>query len=129
MQGDFANIAEKENVTSQSVIRNVPRGIMSFALECVTNSLATPDELKRWGKRHVSQCPLCKNNGTLHHILNFCPIALNQGRYTWRQNSVLHFMAKTILHEKPDYLKVFEDLPGLDQNGLTIPLLMSSPQI
>ena len=121
MQGDFANIAEKENVTWQSVIRNVPRGIMSFALECVTNSLATPDELKRWGKRHVSQCPLCKNNGTLHHILNFCSIALNQGRYTWRQNSVLHFMAKTILHEKPDYLKVFEDLPGLDQNGLTIP--------
>ena len=84
MQGDFTNllIEEKENVTWQSVIRNVPRGIMSFALKSVTNSLATPDNLKRWGKRHVSQCPLCNNNGTLQHILNFCPIALQQGRYT-----------------------------------------------
>ena len=33
MQGDFANllIEEKENVTWQSTIKNVPRGIMSFA--------------------------------------------------------------------------------------------------
>ena len=118
MQGDFANllIEEKENVTWQSVIKNVPKGIMSFALKSVTNSLATPDNLKRWGKRQVSQCPLCKNNGTLHHILNFCPIALNQGRYTWRHNSVLHFMSKTIMHEKPDDLEVFADLPGLDLN-------------
>ena len=38
MQGDFTNllIEEKENVTWQSVIRNVPRGIMSFALKSIT---------------------------------------------------------------------------------------------
>ena len=123
MQGDFTNllIEEKENVTWQSVIRNVPRGIMSFALKSVTNSLATPDNLKIWGKRHVSQCPLCNNSGTLQHILNFCPVALQQGRYTWRHNSVLHFVSTTIMHEKPEDLEIFADLPGLDQNGGTIP--------
>ena len=51
MQGDFTNllIHEKENVTWQSVIKNVPRGIMSFALNSVTNTLPSPDNLKRWG--------------------------------------------------------------------------------
>ena len=123
MQGEFAKllIEEKENVTWQSVIKNVPRGIMSFALKSVTNSLATPDNLKRWGKRQLSMCPLCNNNGTLHHILNFCPVALNQGRYTWRHNSVLYHISKTILTEKPDTLEILADLPGLNMNGGTIP--------
>ena len=51
MQGDFTNllIQEKENITWQSVIKNVPRGIMSFALNSVTNTLPSPDNLKRWG--------------------------------------------------------------------------------
>ena len=71
MQGDFANllIEEKENVTWQSTIKNVPRGIMSFALNSVTNTLPSLDNLKRWGKRVVSKCPLCQNTGTLEHIL------------------------------------------------------------
>ena len=51
MQGDFTNllIQEKENVTWQAVIKNVPKGIMSFALNSVTNTLQSPDNLKRWG--------------------------------------------------------------------------------
>ena len=123
MQGEFTKllIEEKENVTWQSVIKNVPRGIMSFALKSVTNSLATPDNLKRWGKRQLSQCPLCSNNGTLHHILNYCPVALSQGRYTWRHNSVLYHMTKVILNEKPEALEILADLPGLNLNGGTIP--------
>ena len=123
MQGEFTKllIEEKENVTWQSVIKNVPRGIMSFALKSVTNSLATPDNLKRWGKRQLSQCPLCNNNGTLHHILNYCSVALNQGRYTWRHNSVLYHLAKTILNEKPEALEILADLPELNLNGGTIP--------
>ena len=65
MQGDFAKllIEEKENVTWISIINNVPRGILSFALNSITNSLPTPDNLRRWGKRVVSKCPLFSNHG------------------------------------------------------------------
>ena len=123
MQGDFAKllIEEKENVTWQSVIRNVPKGVLSFALNSVTNTLPSPDNLKRWGKRIVSKCPLCSNTGTLEHILNFCSISLNQGRFTWRHNTVLNYLSNTIIANKPDNLEVFADLPGLDLNGSTIP--------
>ena len=114
-------IEEKENVTWQYIIINVPRGILSFALRSVTNSLPTPDNLQRWGKRQVSKCSLCSNKETLEHILNFGSIALNQGRTKWRHDSVLNFLTESILTGKPDSLKVFAELPGLDLNGFTIP--------
>ena len=59
MQGDFTKllIEEKENVTWKSIIRNVPGGILSFALNSATNTLPTPDNLRRWGKRLVSVYP------------------------------------------------------------------------
>ena len=61
MQGDLPQllIEEKENITWQSLIRNMPRGVLSFALNSTTNTLPTPDNLRRWGKRLVS------NHGTL----------------------------------------------------------------
>ena len=115
MQGDFTN------VTWQAVIKNVPRGIMSFALNSVTNTLPSPDNLKRWGKRVVSKCPLCNNTGTLEHILNFCQVALTQKRYNYRHDSVLNHLARVIIENKPDNIEVYADLPDLDLNGSTIP--------
>ena len=123
MQGDFAKllIEEKENVTWQSWIRNVPRGVLSFALKSSTNTLPTPDNLVRWGKRRLAKCPLCSNHGTLEHILNFCSISLTQGRLTWRHDSVLNHLTRSILQDKPDNIEIFCDLPGFDLNGSTIP--------
>ena len=123
MQGDFAKllIEEKENVTWQSIIRNVPRGVLSFALNSSTNTLPTPDNLRRWGKRVVSKCPLCSNNGTLEHILNWCSVSLTQGRFTWRHNTVLNHITRTMLENKPENLEIYADIPGLDLNGSTIP--------
>src|SRR3954452_20628789 len=45
---------------------------------------------KLWGYIDVATCALCGGKQcTLHHILVNCPFALNQGRYTWRHDSVL----------------------------------------
>ena len=123
MQGDFAKllIEEEENVTWKSIINNVPRGVLSFALNSSTNTLPTPDNLKRWGKRMVSVCPSCGNHGTLEHILNFCSVSLNQGRYTWRHNSVLNHITNMILQNNPSTLEVFSDISGYDINAGTIP--------
>jgi hypothetical protein len=122
-QGDFGKllIEEQNAVTWQSIIRKVPRTVMSFAIRCSTNTLATPDNLRRWGKRRISQCPLCSNEGTLDHILNFCPVATDQGRTTWRHNSILEHVRTSIVPNKPEHLEVFTDLPGCSINGATIP--------
>ena len=106
MQGDFTKLLmeEKENVTWKSIINNVPRGVLSFALNSATNTLATPDNLRRWGKRMASKWPLCSDHGTLEHILNFCSISLNQGRFTWRHNTVLSHITNTIVQNKPEHL-------------------------
>ena len=112
---------EQNAVTWQSIIRKVPRTVMSFAIRSGTNTLATPDNLKRWGKRRISDCPLCSNIGTLEHILNGCKISLEQGRMTWRHNSILSHVRTSIMQNKPDHLEVFADLPGCDINGATIP--------
>ena len=124
MQGDFTNllIEEETSVTWQSIARKMPRNVMAFAARLATNSLASPDNLKRWGKRKMGRCPLCSApNATLAHITNMCTVALNQGRFTWRHDSVLHHLTKVIKTLTTCGTEVFADLPNLRINGGTIP--------
>ena len=82
-RGDFFNllIEEQENVTWKSISNNMPKGSLSFALKACTNGLNTPDSLKRWGIRKFNRCELCGNQSNLEHILKWCPVAQNQGRF------------------------------------------------
>ena len=93
-QGDFGQllIEEKTNVTWKSYSNNIPKGILSFAIKSSVNGLNTPDNLKRWGIRKMNKCDLCKNRSDLEHILNWCPVASNQDRFTWRHDSVLNYL-------------------------------------
>ena len=108
-------------MTWQSIAYNVPRGILSFALKASTNCLNTPDNLKRWGKKQLANCALCKNYCTLLHILNYCSISLNQGRFTWRHNSILNYLISVLKSVKPVAIEILADLPGLTMNGSTVP--------
>ena len=49
LQGDFAKllIEEEENITWKSIVNNIPKGVLSFALKSAVNGLPTPDNLKR----------------------------------------------------------------------------------
>ena len=49
----------------------------------------TNSNLMRWNKSADDSCPLCSRKQTLSHVLNDCPVALYQHRYTWRHNKVL----------------------------------------
>ena len=122
-QGDFLKllIDEKENVTWQSISNNIPKGVLSFALKACSNGLNTPDNLKGWGIRKTDKCDLCKCRSSLEHILNWCPVALNEGRFTWRHNSVLNHFAITIKKIATPNLEILADLPSLWLNGGTIP--------
>lgn len=122
-QGDFLKLLmdEKENVTWQSISNNIPKGVLSFSLKACSNGLNTPDNLKRWGIRQTDKCELCKCRSSLEHILNWCPVALNEGRFTWRHNSVLNHFAITIKKNSNQSIEILADLPSLWLNGGTIP--------
>ena len=124
LQGDFTKllIEEKESITWQSIIRKMPRNVLSFAARMSTNSLATPSNLVRWGKRKLGTCPMCSYpNATLAHITNVCPVSLNQGRFTWRHKSVLLQLLKHMKSQLTIETEVFADLQGWQINGGTIP--------
>ena len=131
LQGEFTKllIEEQSSVTWQSIIRKMPRNVMSFAARLSTNSLATPSNLVRWGKRKMGSCPLCHNkNATLSHIVNFCPVSLKQGRFTWRHDSVLQHITRTVKNLLTPNTDVYADLDGWKINAGTIPadILVSS---
>ena len=130
IQGDFLNllISEQSNVSWQSIIYGVPRGVMQFAMRSATNTLATPDNLKRWKKTASDTCKMCVNQNsrpykaTLFHILNHCAAFLGDGeRFKYRHDSVLSYITLTLKENKPEHIQIFADLDGHKVNGLTIP--------
>ena len=55
---------------------------LSFSLRVITNTLPTPDNLRRWGQLTTdTSCPLCGRKATLRHILNgILPVRQRQRR-------------------------------------------------
>ena len=124
MQGDYmALIMEEGNcITWKSFLWDVPQGVLKFAINAGINTLPTLDNLKRWGKRVNDRCPFCGNIQTLLHVLSNCSVALDQGRYTWRHNSVLSSIIDVIRPRLKAGFVLFSDLPGLQApHGGTIP--------
>jgi len=64
--------------------------VIAFVLNAQINSLKTPDMMQLWGYVPSACCVFCgAEKCTLHHVLVNCKHALEQGRYTWRHDSVL----------------------------------------
>lgn len=73
------------------MLAGLPVGQPSFLLRAGADCLPTPMNLCRWNYRMSNSCPLCQSsNATTAHILNECLEALNQGRFSWRHDSVLN---------------------------------------
>ena len=101
---------------------DVPQGVLKFAINAGINTLPTFDNLRRWGKRVNDRCPFCGNVQTLAHVLNICSVALEQGRFTWRHNSVLLSIIEFIRPILNDGFSLFSDLPGFQApHGGVIP--------
>jgi zinc-binding in reverse transcriptase len=93
MQGDWTkwNNLMAQDLNWKKILYQQGSHLLKFYLNATTNTCATPDNLKRWGKAIDGQCQVChKRQATLGHILNLCSPALQQGRYLWRHDSVLH---------------------------------------
>jgi hypothetical protein len=70
VQGNFLDLLHVENshITWRSLIYNLPRGILKFAINASIDTLATNAYLKRWGKCRNARCDLCGGRETLHHV-------------------------------------------------------------
>ena len=71
--------------------------------------------------RKTDKCALCKNPSSLQHILNWCPKALKEGRFTWRYNSVHSHFAANLKRNIKEGQELYSDLPQFWLNGGTIP--------
>ena len=126
-QGQMLSLLEQEgqDVSWKSTIFRVPRGVMAFAVRAGTNTLATPDNLARWGRPVSKTCSLegCDVTCTLGHLLSACPKSLD--RFTFRHDSVLSHLLNTIVQRKKEGVEVYADLNGWRVNGGTVPQEMA----
>ena len=63
-------------------VGNLTSTSMKFILNAASDTLPHNCDLKLWGRRVSSVCPLCGQHQTLLHVLNNCPVALELRRYS-----------------------------------------------
>ena len=74
-----------------ALLMAMPANLISFCLASTYDTLLSPINLKRWRITTEAMCTLCsKDVCTTAHILGACKVALQQGRYTFRHDTVLH---------------------------------------
>ena len=112
---------EEEDIAWKSSIYRVPRGVMAWAVRASTNTLATPDNLARWGRPVDLKCSMegCSAPNTLGHLLSCCKKALD--RFKTRHDYVLKHLLDEIVKKNKEGLKVYADLNGWRVNSGTVP--------
>ena len=89
---------------------NLPTNIFNFTIRYLNNTLANKKNLYMWKLAATPDCSFCLQSESLLHVVAGCKSYLEQGRYTWRHNTVLKFLAQTLPSLQPS--KLFVDLPG-----------------
>ena len=89
--------ASQSTTTLWSIVhQKMPKNIFNFTLKYLNNTLATRKNLCKWSIVQSSACSFCLQSETLQHIVSSCKMYLEHGRYTWRHDSVLNFIAKSL---------------------------------
>ena len=114
VQSKFGCSAELESSckTWNRLLAGFHPGQLSFLLQAASDTLPTAINLWRWSVQCDSKCLLCDSSRpTTAHILNGCPVALNQQHYTYRHNQVLSALAMlTNAFADCPSIQVFADL-------------------
>ena len=106
----FKNSLPRLTSTWSSVQGNLPKNIFNFTVLYMNNTLATRKNLLLWKLSQTSDCSFCLLPESLLHVVAGCKVYLEEGRYTWRHNSVLNFVAVSLQSVKGATL--FVDLPS-----------------
>ena len=97
-QGSFfsavvSQALSKLNSLWSSAQGTLPKNIFNFTVKYINNTLPTKKNLCRWGVSSTSDYSLCVKTESLIHVVAGCTY-LNDGRFTWRHDSLLQFIAK-----------------------------------
>ena len=65
-----------------------------------------------WGQTNDDRCTFCSQSESLLHVVAGCKSYLEEGRYTWRHNSVLLFLSKMLAKAKD--IQLFADHDDFD---------------
>ena len=93
-----------KDLTWNKLLYGYSEKLLKFVLNSNLQTMATPDNLRRWNILKDAPCGLCtKFNVGLSHILAGCPWVLNaenklsrEDRINWRHNCVLSGLAKVV---------------------------------
>lgn len=123
LQGNFYRLLELQlsDQNWNSIVYNLPRGVLKFVLNSILDTNPTNANLARWGKRINSRCALCGSYETLLHTLNACKKSLDQGKFTWRHDNILSFVYEHIVKNltAPSQFSIIVDLPDIPKNNHT----------
>ena len=89
---------------------SLPKNSFNFTVRYLNNTLANRTNLQKWKLSSSPDCSFCLKPESLLHIVASCKSYLEDGRYTRRHNSALHFIASTLQGIK--YSTMYADLPG-----------------
>ena len=93
----------------KEVLYGFSPSMLSFWLNSIQDTLPDPVNLRRWGKAFEAKCGLCGwSNCSQIHILCSCRIALEQGRISWRHDSILNVIVKWMKIGKVQATKSFK---------------------
>ena len=98
------------NSLCSSAQSKLPKNIFNLSIRYLNNTLADRVNLYKWKLSQSSDCSFCLCPEYLLHVVSGCNSHLEEGRYTWRHNSALHFVASTLQSVRNSSLYV--DLPG-----------------
>ena len=87
----------------------LPKNIFNFTIRYINNTLPTLKNLAKWGISSSQECSFCLKSETLGHVVAGCKNYLDEGRYTWRHDSILHFLAKSL--KTVNQSSLYADLP------------------
>jgi hypothetical protein len=94
------------------ITEDMTTNIFKFARKALIFSLPTNTNLNRWKKTTTDECPLCNRKQTQLHVLNNCATAANDGRYTWRHDSILYTIMHYINQLANEGYEIYADLNG-----------------
>ena len=99
-----------------TVQQNMPRNIFNYMIKHLNNTLPTKKNLNKWSLSDSPSCSFCLSPETLQHVVSSSNSYLMDGRYTWRHNSVLLFLARSF--SSLENCSLYADLPFFSSHSL-----------
>ena len=123
LQGEWHKLIHLQSPDSSfsALVSGLSEATYRWLVKACTNTVPTMSYLYKIGKKISSNCPRCGNSPeTLHHSLNSCRKALEDGLYTWRHNMVLDQLYSSLQEAMDSDWEIRADLSA-STPGATVP--------